>query len=288
MSYAYDTIADIIRLGEENNISFGDVVLRYELENYDRSEDAVVREIENRLDIFESSIQDGIAYAEKTASGMSGGQAAQLNGQTPRFMSDIAYKAMTYAIAVNEANAKMFRIVACPTAGSCGVMPGAVKAVADHYQLDRATVVKGFLAASGIGNVVANRACVAGAVGGCQAEIGTAACMAAGAIVEMMGGSPRQVGHAIALCMKNLLGLACDPVAGLVEVPCVKRNAMGAANAMVAADMALAGITSRIPCDEVIDAMRRIGNDMPSSIKETSLGGLAVSPTALVLTGQQK
>ena len=200
MSYAYDTIADIIRLAEENNISFGEVVLRYELENYDRSEEAVIREIEHRLDIFEGSIQDGIDYAEKTASGMSGGQAAQLNGQTPRFMSDIAYKAMTYAIAVNEANAKMFRIVACPTAGSCGVMPGAVKAVADHYKLDRATMVKGFLAASGIGNVVANRACVAGAVGGCQAEIGTAACMAAGAIVEMMGGTPRQVGHAIALC----------------------------------------------------------------------------------------
>ena len=157
MSYAYDTIADIIRLAEENNISFGEVVLRYELENYDRSEEAVIREIEHRLDIFEGSIQDGIDYAEKTASGMSGGQAAQLNGQTPRFMSDIAYKAMTYAIAVNEANAKMFRIVACPTAGSCGVMPGAVKAVADHYKLDRATMVKGFLAASGIGNVVANR-----------------------------------------------------------------------------------------------------------------------------------
>ena len=207
MSYAYDTIADIIRLAEENNISFGEVVLRYELENYDRSEEAVIHEIEHRLDIFEGSIQDGIDYAEKTASGMSGGQAAQLNGQAPRFMSDIAYKAMTYAIAVNEANAKMFRIVACPTAGSCGVMPGAVKAVADHYKLDRATMVKGFLAASGIGNVVANRACVAGAVGGCQAEIGTAACMAAGAIVEMMGGTPRQVGHAIALCMKNLLGL---------------------------------------------------------------------------------
>ena len=171
MSYAYDTIADIIRLAEENNISFGDVVLRYELENYDRNEEAVIREIEHRLDIFEMSIQDGIAYTDKTASGMSGGQAAQLDGQSPRFMSEIAYKAMTYAIAVNEANAKMFRIVACPTAGSCGVMPGAVKAVADHYKLDRATVVKGFLAASGIGNVVANRACVAGAVGGCQAEM---------------------------------------------------------------------------------------------------------------------
>ena len=261
MSYAYDTIADIIRLGEENNISFGDVVLRYELEN--------------RLDIFESSIQDGIAYAEKTASGMSGGQAAQLNGQTPRFMSDIAYKAMTYAIAVNEANAKMFRIVACPTAGSCGVMPGAVKAVADHYQLDRATVVKGFLAA--------NRACVAGAVGGCQAEIGTAACMAAGAIVEMMGGSPRQVGHAIALCMKNLLGLACDPVAGLVEVPCVKRNGFYAVHAITASEMALMNIESQIPPDEVIEAMNNIGRAMPAALRETSDGGLAVTPTGTAI-----
>ena len=259
MSYAYDTIADIIRLGEENNISFGDVVLRYELENYDRSEDAVVREIENRLDIFESSIQDGIAYAEKTASGMSGGQAAQLNGQTPRFMSDIAYKAMTYAIAVNEANAKMFRIVACPTAGSCGVMPGAVKAVADHYQLDKATVVKGFLAASGIGNVVA------------------------GAIVEMMGGSPRQVGHAIALCMKNLLGLACDPVAGLVEVPCVKRNGFYAVHAITASEMALMNIESQIPPDEVIEAMNNIGRAMPAALRETSDGGLAVTPTGTAI-----
>ena len=225
MSYAYDTIADIIRLGEENNISFGDVVLRYELENYDRSEDAVVHEIENRLDIFESSIQDGIAYAEKTASGMSGGQAAQLNGQTPRFMSDIAYKAMTYAIAVNEANA----------------------------------------------------------VGGCQAEIGTAACMAAGAIVEMMGGSPRQVGHAIALCMKNLLGLACDPVAGLVEVPCVKRNGFYAVHAITASEMALMNIESQIPPDEVIEAMNNIGRAMPAALRETSDGGLAVTPTGTAI-----
>ncbi|MDU2181729.1 MAG: L-serine ammonia-lyase, iron-sulfur-dependent, subunit alpha [Veillonella sp.] len=244
MSYAYDTIADIIRLAEENNISFGDVVLRYELENYDRSEEAVIREIEHRLDIFEGSIQDGIDYAEKTASG---------------------------------------RIVACPTAGSCGVMPGAVKAVADHYKLDRATMVKGFLAASGIGNVVANRACVAGAVGGCQAEIGTAACMAAGAIVEMMGGTPRQVGHAIALCMKNLLGLACDPVAGLVEVPCVKRNGFYAVHAITASELALMNIESQIPPDEVIEAMNNIGRAMPAALRETSDGGLAVTPTGTAI-----
>ena len=190
---------------------------------------------------------------------------------------------MTYAIAVNEANAKMFRIVACPTAGSCGVMPGAVKAVADHYKLDRATEVKGFLAASGIGNVVANRACVAGADGGCQAEIGTAACMAAGAIVEMMGGTPRQVGNAIALCMKNLLGLACDPVAGLVEVPCVKRNGFYAVHAITASELALMNIESQIPPDEVIEAMNNIGRAMPAALSESSDGGLAVTPTGTAI-----
>ncbi len=284
MSYAYDTVADIIRLAEENKISFGEVVLRNELENYDRTESDVFNEIERRLDIFEESIQAGLSYTEKTTSGMSGGQAAHLNGQTPRFMSEIAYKAMTYAIAVNEANAKMFRIVACPTAGSCGVMPGAVKAIVEHYKLDKTTVIKGFLAASGIGNVVANRACVAGAVGGCQAEIGTAACMAAGAIVEMMGGTPRQVGDAVALCMKNLLGLACDPVAGLVEVPCVKRNGFYAVHAITASEMALAGIESQIPPDEVIETMNNIGRAMPVALRETSDGGLAITPTGLAIT----
>lgn len=283
MSYKYETISDIIRLAEEHAMSFSDVILRNELDQYDRGESDIIAEIEHRLAIFKSSIRDGLSHLDKTQSGMSGGDAAILHERKPLFMSDIAYKAMTYAIAVNEANAKMFRIVACPTAGSCGVMPGAVQAVAEHYDLDSPTMVKGFLAASGVGNVVANRACVAGAVGGCQAEIGTASCMAAAAIVEMMGGTPRQVGHAIALCMKNLLGLACDPVAGLVEVPCVKRNGFYAVHAITAAELALAGIESQIPPDDVIEAMNNIGRAMPAALRETSDGGLAVTPTGLAI-----
>ena len=155
--------------------------------------------------------------------------------------------------------------------------------MAEQYKLDRDVLVKGFLAASGVGNVVANRACVAGAVGGCQAEIGTAACMAAAAIVEMMGGTARQVGHAVSLCMKNLLGLACDPVAGLVEVPCVKRNGVYAVHAITAAELALAGIESQIPTDEVIEAMNNIGRAMPAALRETSDGGLAVTQTGLAI-----
>ncbi len=283
MSYEYETIADIIRLSEENNISFGDVVMRSELEQYDRSEKEIVKEIKHRLSIFEASIHDGMRHLQRTQSNMSGGDAARLMERQPLFMSETAYKAMSYAIAVNEANAKMFRIVACPTAGSCGVMPGAIQAVAEQYKLDRDVLVKGFLAASGVGNVVANRACVAGAVGGCQAEIGTAACMAAAAIVEMMDGTARQVGHAVSLCMKNLLGLACDPVAGLVEVPCVKRNGVYAVHAITAAELALAGIESQIPTDEVIEAMNNIGRAMPAALRETSDGGLAVTQTGLAI-----
>ena len=286
MSYAYDTIADIIRLAEENNISFGEVVLRYELENYDRSEEAVIREIEHRLDIFEGSIQDGIDYAEKTASGMSGGQAAQLNGQTPRFMSDIAYKAMTYAIAVNEANAKMFRIVACPTAGACGILPGVMQAVGEVYECDEEAYVNGFLAAAGVGNVVTNQACVAGAVGGCQAEVGTAAAMASACAVAMMGGTTEEVVTAMTLCMKNVLGLVCDPVAGLVEVPCVKRNGIYAVHALASAEMAMAGLRSRIPADEVIGAMDSIGRALPEALRETSEGGLAKTKTGVDITNR--
>ena len=286
MSYAYDTIADIIRLAEENNISFGEVVLRYELENYDRSEEAVIREIEHRLDIFEGSIQDGIDYAEKTASGMSGGQAAQLNGQTPRFMSDIAYKAMTYAIAVNEANAKMFRIVACPTAGACGILPGVMQAVGEVYNCDEDAYIQGFLAAAGVGNVVTNQACVAGAVGGCQAEVGTAAAMASACAVAMMGGTTEEVVTAMTLCMKNVLGLVCDPVAGLVEVPCVKRNGIYAVHALASAEMAMAGLRSRIPADEVIGAMDSIGRALPEALRETSEGGLAKTKTGVDITNR--
>ena len=178
----------------------------------------------------------------------------------------------------------MRKIVAAPTAGACGVLPAVLVPL---YQMGRATeeeILQALYTASGIGAVVSFRACIAGASGGCQAEIGTASAMAAGALVALRGGSGEQIGHAVAMALKNLMGLICDPVAGLVEVPCVKRNVIGAVNAVSVADMAMAGITSRIPVDEVIDAMGEVGRRMPVEFRETALGGLAVTPTGQAIT----
>lgn len=177
----------------------------------------------------------------------------------------------------------MGTICATPTAGSAGVVPGTLFAVKNKLNPTKEQMIRYLFTSGAFGFVVANNASISGAAGGCQAEVGSAAAMAAAAIVEMAGGTPQQSAHAFSISLKNMLGLVCDPVAGLVEVPCVKRNAMGAANAIVAADMALAGVTSRIPTDEVIDAMYRIGRTMPSALRETGQGGLAATPTGRAL-----
>ena len=182
------------------------------------------------------------------------------------------------ALCVGESNACMRKIVAAPTAGACGVLPAVLVPL---YHSGRATedeIIQALYVASGIGAVISHRACIAGAAGGCQAEIGSASAMAAGALVALRGGSAEQIGHAVAMTLKNLMGLVCDPVAGLVEVPCVKRNVIGAMNAVSAADMALAGIESRIPVDEVIDCMGDVGCRLPMELRETALGGLAATP----------
>ena len=192
------------------------------------------------------------------------------------------------AISMAESNACMRRIVAAPTAGSCGVVPAVLLPLCEREHYTQHELLEALYVASGIGAVIAfnpeasveeNRASISGAAGGCQAEIGTASAMAAGALVSLRGGTNEQIGHAVAMALKNLMGLVCDPVAGLVEVPCVKRNVIGAVNAISAADMALAGIESRIPVDEVIDAMGEVGRRMPVEFRETALGGLAATPT---------
>ena len=210
---------------------------------------------------------------------MVGGDAEKLLQSQAKLLGPLARKAAVYALAVSEANAKMFKIVACPTAGSCGIVPAVMIAAAEELDIDKDTCVNALFTAAGIGAVVARNASVAGAVGGCQAECGTAAAMGAAAVAEMAGGSNDEIMQAFALCMKNTLGLACDPVAGLVEVPCVKRNACYAVLAITAAEMALAGIKSVIPPDEVVEAMAEIGRLMPVALKETSDGGLAKTPT---------
>lgn len=286
MSYLYDTIEDIVRLADRESISFSEVVLRSEIESTGSTKEEVQAEIRRRIQIFKESVRDGIADTRKSKSGMSGGQAKQLDERQPLFLSDLAYRALRYAISVNEANAKMFRIVACPTAGACGILPGVMQAVGEVYECDEEAYVNGFLAAAGVGNVVTNQACVAGAVGGCQAEVGTAAAMASACAVAMMGGTTEEVVTAMTLCMKNVLGLVCDPVAGLVEVPCVKRNGIYAVHALAAAEMAMAGLRSRIPADEVIGAMDSIGRALPEALRETSEGGLARTKTGMEITNR--
>ena len=286
MSYVYDTIEDIVRLADRESISFSEVVLRSEIESTGSTKEEVLAEIRRRIQIFKESVRDGIADTRKSKSGMSGGQAKQLDERQPLFLSDLAYRALRYAISVNEANAKMFRIVACPTAGACGILPGVMQAVGEVYECDEEAYVNGFLAAAGVGNVVTNQACVAGAVGGCQAEVGTAAAMASACAVAMMGGTTEEVVTAMTLCMKNVLGLVCDPVAGLVEVPCVKRNGIYAVHALASAEMAMAGLRSRIPADEVIGAMDSIGRALPEALRETSEGGLAKTKTGVDITNR--
>lgn len=192
-------------------------------------------------------------------------------------------KVMEKALKMGESNACMKRIVAAPTAGSCGVVPAVFLTLQEERGFSEKQMVEALYVAAGIGGVIASRAFLAGAAGGCQAEIGSASAMAAGGAAYLMGGGAEQIAHAAALALKNLLGLACDPVAGLVEVPCVKRNVMGAVNALTSADMVTAGITSRIPPDEVIDAMRSIGRSMNEDIRETGKGGLAGTPTGAAI-----
>ena len=182
------------------------------------------------------------------------------------------------ALCVGESNACMRKIVAAPTAGACGVLPAVLVPLYQSGQAGEEEILQALYVAAGIGAVVGYRACIAGAAGGCQAEIGTASAMAAGALTALRGGSGEQVGHAVAMALKNLMGLICDPVAGLVEVPCVKRNVVGAVNAVSCADMALAGITSRVPVDQVIDCMGDVGRRLPVEFRETALGGLAATP----------
>lgn len=280
MNYTYESIDQILRACEDHDCSFAEVILRSEMETYECSADSIYRGIDERLRIFEESIQEGLKNKDKTISGMSGGQGAQLLNHRPLLLGDLAYKAMTYAILVNEANAKMFRIVACPTAGSCGILPGCLQALKETHALKQKDLRDGFLVAAGIGNVIMERACVAGSVGGCQAEVGTAAAMTAGAVTSILGGTAQQIASALALSLKNVLGLVCDPVAGLVEVPCVKRNGIFAVQALTAAELALGGIESQIPADQVIDAMNTIGRALPEALRETSTGGLAVTPRA--------
>lgn len=278
-NYEYKTLHELMEQAATQQMSVSEIVMRHEMETSEQTEEKVRALMASRLDVFHESIQAGLEDKGKSVSGLVGGDAEKLLQSQAKLLGPLARKAAVYALAVSEANAKMFKIVACPTAGSCGIVPAVMMAAAEELDIARDICVNALFTAAGIGAVVARNASVAGAVGGCQAECGTAAAMGAAAVAEMAGGSNDEIMQAFALCMKNTLGLACDPVAGLVEVPCVKRNACYAVLAITAAEMALAGIKSVIPPDEVVEAMAEIGRLMPVALKETSDGGLAKTPT---------
>ena len=282
---SFNSIAELAELAQKANCPISQIVIQWELENNFVSEEKQRAMMLKNWQVMEESLKRGLTNYEKSVSGLTGGDAVKLYASRQHgYTGEAVLSAAASAVGVSEVNAVMGRIVACPTAGSCGIVPAAIYAAAEKNGNNIDEIVDALFTASGIGMVVEANASIAGAYGGCQAECGTAAGMAAGALVQLAGGTPEMVGNAVALAMKNLLGLACDPVAGLVEVPCVKRNGFIAVHAMVAADMAMAGVQSVIPVDDVIDALNRIGRSMPSSIKETAEGGLATTKTGLRLT----
>ncbi len=282
----YLSIAELVDQATAQGERISQIVLRDQAEQMDTEPQVLFRKMRENYHVMQESIQKGADPDIKSTSGLTGGDAWKLysvyekkKSLTGSFMAG----AMWRALAVSELNAAMGRIVAAPTAGSCGILPAAIVTMQEEYSLDEYDCVMALFTASAVGMVIGNNASLAGASGGCQAECGSASAMAAAAIVELAGGTPQMSGEACAIAIKNILGLVCDPVAGLVEIPCIKRNAGGVTTAFMAAELALAGITSHIPADETILAMKRIGDTMPASLRETAEGGLAMTPTGQAL-----
>lgn len=279
----YDSISELCRRAEEKNRKISELVLQDQAALMEKDEEELKRTMRSMLEVMRESTKEGLDPDKRSVSGLSGGDAYKLEkalkeGRT--LCGPVLGKALVKALSTSETNACMGKIVAAPTAGSCGILPAVLMTIAEERKLEDEELIMALFTASAIGMVIANKASISGAEGGCQAECGSAGAMAAAALVELCGGTPAMVEHACAISLKSVLGLVCDPVAGLVEIPCIKRNAMGTANAFVSAEMALAGIESKIPVDEVILAMKSVGACMIPALKETADGGLAATPTA--------
>lgn len=286
----YHSIQNILDLCKEQDKKIWEVVLQADMDESGASGEQVFEKMRFMYRAMQESDQSYEANL-KSQSGMVGGDGEkmrQYNATGKNLCSEYSSLAMEKALKMGESNACMKRIVAAPTAGSCGVIPAVLLSYEENKNAEEDELVKALFVASGIGKVVAENASIAGAFGGCQAEIGTASSMAAGALAYLQGADNEQIMQAATFALKNMLGLACDPVGGLVEVPCVKRNVAGVVNAISSAQLALAGITSVIAPDDTIDSMRRIGNDLPSCLKETSKGGLAVTESAKRIMEQFK
>lgn len=279
----YESIKQIVTTAEKKKQPICQLIIDAEVADSGVSRDAVWNKMKRNLDTMRQAVKKGETGAGvHSPTGLTGGEAIKVKKYREKHKSlsgDTMMGAVQAALATNEVNAALGVICATPTAGSAGTMPGVIAALEDRLHLSEEQLVNFLFTAGGFGLVIANHANIAGATGGCQAEVGSASAMAAAAAVEAAGGTPQQSAEALSIAISNLLGLVCDPIAGLVEVPCVKRNAIGTANALVAADLALAGCTSLIPADECIQAMDKVGRNLPSSLRETGMGGLAGTPT---------
>jgi len=278
----YKSVAELVELADKNNQSISRLVLADQAMQMDVSESDIIARMKENLDVMRKSSEKGLKPGLKSVSGLSGGDGYKAHiyaAKGEALGGSFCAAATAMALAIQEYNAAMGKIVATPTAGSCGILPAGVLTMLNQRGATEESAIMALITAGAIGMVIANEAHVSGAQGGCQAECGVAAAMTAAALVEMRGGTNSMAAHAAAIALQNQMGLVCDPVAGLVEVPCILRNGGSIAIAINSADLALAGVESVIPIDEVILAMNDVGNALPESLRETSLGGLAATPT---------
>ncbi|MGG7187066.1 L-serine ammonia-lyase, iron-sulfur-dependent, subunit alpha [Clostridium butyricum] len=280
---------ELLEICEKYNIPLSEYAIRCEVEEKGLTREEVIEKMRRNLNVMISAANEGRENEVYSVSGLIGGDGFKINNyvNTGKTLTGTATNlAMAMAISSSEVNASMGKIVACPTAGSCGILPAVILSAGAQLELDEEGLIKGLLAAAAVGMIIGMNATLSGAEGGCQAECGSASAMGAAAVVEMMGGTPKMSLDAGSIILQNVLGLVCDPVAGLVEIPCAKRNAQGAITALCTADMVMAGVEAKIPFDDAVSAMYKVGKSLPSSLRETALGGVAVTPAGLRLKEQ--
>lgn len=280
---------ELIEICTKEHISLSEFAIRNEMEESGCLREEVLEKMSKNLKTMKEAATKALNEKVISVSGLIGGDAYRINDYVNKgntLTGDFMVKAMARAISCSEVNASMGRIVACPTAGSCGILPAVIITAGEKLNKSDDELIKALFTSSIVGVVIAQNASISGAEGGCQAECGSAAAMGSAAVVEMMGGTPEMCLNAGAIVIKNILGLVCDPIAGLVEVPCAKRNASGAVSALTTADLVMAGVVSKIPFDDTVLAMNKVGKSLPPSLRETAMGGLAVTPTGLELKKQ--
>lgn len=277
---------ELLSICEEKNIPIWEYTIMCEEEESGLTRAEIIEKMRANLNIMKEAAEYGLINETRSISGLIGGDAIKLNRYSSSentLTGEFMIKAMARAVSCSEVNAAMGKIVAAPTAGSCGIIPSVIITAGEKLHKTEDDLINALFTASGIGIIIAKNATLAGSEGGCQAECGSAAAMGAAAVVEMMGGTPAMALNAAAIVLKNILGLVCDPVAGLVEVPCAKRNIAGAVSALTTADLAMCGVTSRIPFDDMVIAMYKVGKQIPCELRETAMGGSATTPTGLKL-----